>query len=145
MQSGHKSTVCDIYLFDIYSQKLAAFTVLCEKYQPSLQRDPSYAAYLDKIGQIFFGLPPPVPSGRQGLIGEHYPSLISSFLLSSFLCLRPLFSFFFFFGVVRPSICSVCQYVTKPLGGFCTYLAQGYYMRCRCTDSILDKFAQCQL
>lgn len=43
----------------ISSRKLAAFTVLCEQYQPSIKRDPCYVQYLDKIGQIFFGVKPP--------------------------------------------------------------------------------------
>lgn len=43
----------------IESRKLAAFTVLCEQYQPSIKRDPCYVQYLDKIGQIFFGVKPP--------------------------------------------------------------------------------------
>ncbi|XP_071509251.1 Golgi to ER traffic protein 4 homolog B-like [Diadema antillarum] len=64
-----------LLLLAVKTQKLAAFTVLCEKYQPSLQRDPCYAAYLDKIGQIFFGLPPPLPTGRQGLFGNLISSL----------------------------------------------------------------------
>nr|XP_054762512.1 Golgi to ER traffic protein 4 homolog B-like [Lytechinus pictus] len=66
-----------LLLLAIKTQKLTAFTVLCEKYQPSLQRDPTYAAYLDKIGQVFFGLPPPMPTGRQGFIGNLISSLFS--------------------------------------------------------------------
>ena len=50
--------------------KLTTFTELCDKYQPSLKRDPAYAEYLDKIGQHFFGLPPPEPSGPGGIFGE---------------------------------------------------------------------------
>ncbi|KAK3754427.1 hypothetical protein QZH41_009211, partial [Actinostola sp. cb2023] len=49
---------------------LSLFTVLCEKYQPTLDRDPSYKTYLDRIAQLFFGLPPPQPSGMQGLMGK---------------------------------------------------------------------------
>lgn len=66
-----------LLLLAVKTQKLNAFTVLCEKYQPSLKRDPAYAAYLDKIGQVFFGLPPPMPTGRQGFIGNLISSLFS--------------------------------------------------------------------
>ncbi|XP_046735326.1 Golgi to ER traffic protein 4 homolog [Diprion similis] len=58
----------------IETGKLAAFTVLCEQYQISLNRDPLYRQYLDKIGQVFFNVSPPrAPS--QGLFG----SLLQSF------------------------------------------------------------------
>ncbi|XP_023016354.2 Golgi to ER traffic protein 4 homolog isoform X1 [Leptinotarsa decemlineata] len=43
----------------IESQKIQTFAVLCEQYEPSLKRDPCYVQYLDKIGQLFFGLKPP--------------------------------------------------------------------------------------
>lgn len=35
------------------------FQVLRRKYSPSLDRDPSFSGYLDKIGEIYFGLQPP--------------------------------------------------------------------------------------
>lgn len=50
------------------------FTILCEQYQISLNRDPCYRQYLDKIGQLFFNIPPPRPR-NQGLFG----SLLQSF------------------------------------------------------------------
>ncbi|XP_017881119.1 Golgi to ER traffic protein 4 homolog [Ceratina calcarata] len=50
----------------IDSGKLAVFTVLCEQYQISLNRDPCYRHYLDKIGQLFFNVPSPRPR-NQGL------------------------------------------------------------------------------
>lgn len=53
----------------IDSGKLAVFTVLCEQYQISLNRDPCYRQYLDKIGQLFFNVPPPRPR-NQGLFGS---------------------------------------------------------------------------
>ncbi|PKU33963.1 sun domain-containing protein 1 isoform x1 [Limosa lapponica baueri] len=53
--------------------KLTVFTVLCEQYQPSLKRDPMYNEYLDRIGQLFFGVPPKQTSSYGGLLGE--PSL----------------------------------------------------------------------
>ena len=46
------------------------FTVLCERYQPIIRRDPTYTEYLDKIAQIFFGVPPPRPK-KQGLFGKN--------------------------------------------------------------------------
>ncbi|KZC13777.1 PREDICTED: Golgi to ER traffic protein 4 homolog [Dufourea novaeangliae] len=54
--------------------KLAVFTVLCEQYQISLNRDPCYRQYLDKIGQLFFDIPSPRPR-IQGVFG----SLLQSF------------------------------------------------------------------
>ncbi|XP_015759851.1 PREDICTED: Golgi to ER traffic protein 4 homolog [Acropora digitifera] len=57
---------------------LGQFTVLCEKYQPSIERDPTYKEYLDKIGQVFFGLPPK-PSNRGmmgGILGDIMQSLL---------------------------------------------------------------------
>ncbi|XP_034946473.1 Golgi to ER traffic protein 4 homolog [Chelonus insularis] len=50
------------------------FSVLCEQYQISLNRDPSYRTYLDKIAQLFFNAPAPRPK-RQGLFG----SILQSF------------------------------------------------------------------
>uniref|UniRef100_A0A915JLZ1 Golgi to ER traffic protein 4 n=1 Tax=Romanomermis culicivorax TaxID=13658 RepID=A0A915JLZ1_ROMCU len=43
------------------ANRLQIYTILIEKYQSSIDRDPSYKSYLDKIGQIFFGLPQPKP------------------------------------------------------------------------------------
>ena len=61
---------CFLVLF--FSGKLPTFTVLCEQYQPSLKRDPVYLEYLDRIGQLFFGLPPPSgPSAGGGMFGEY--------------------------------------------------------------------------
>ena len=37
--------------------------MLCEKYQPTLSRDPAYVTYLDKIGQNYFGVPAPPKQG----------------------------------------------------------------------------------
>ncbi|BET01620.1 Protein of unknown function (DUF410) [Nesidiocoris tenuis] len=59
------------------SGKLATFTVLCQEYQLSLERDPSYRHYLTKIGQMFFGVPPPAPA-RHGMFGNILESLVSS-------------------------------------------------------------------
>lgn len=50
------------------------FTVLCERYQHTIKRDPTYSEYLDKIAQIFFGVPPPRPK-KQGLFGKCFSML----------------------------------------------------------------------
>ena len=49
-----------------HKQSVSAYSTLVEKYRPSLKREPSYLEYLDKIGQHFFGLPPPPPRARPG-------------------------------------------------------------------------------
>ncbi|XP_066868960.1 Golgi to ER traffic protein 4 homolog isoform X4 [Kogia breviceps] len=56
--------------------KLTVFTVLCEQYQPSLRRDPMYNEYLDRIGQLFFGVPPKQTSSYGGLLGNLLTSLM---------------------------------------------------------------------
>ncbi|XP_057604323.1 Golgi to ER traffic protein 4 homolog isoform X1 [Hippopotamus amphibius kiboko] len=58
--------------------KLTVFTVLCEQYQPSLRRDPMYREYLDRIGQLFFGVPPKQTSSYGGLLGNLLSSLMGS-------------------------------------------------------------------
>ncbi|XP_045142000.1 Golgi to ER traffic protein 4 homolog isoform X2 [Echinops telfairi] len=58
--------------------KLTVFTVLCEQYQPSLRRDPMYHEYLDRIGQLFFGVPPKQTSSYGGLLGNLLSSLMGS-------------------------------------------------------------------
>lgn len=64
-----------------FSGKLTVFTVLCERYQPIIKRDPTYTEYLDKIAQIFFGVPPQRPK-KQGVFGEYkLNSLRLKFLL----------------------------------------------------------------
>lgn len=62
-------------LLTIESGKLTTFTVLCEQYQSSIRRDPIYVEYLDRIGQLFFGLPPP-RTNRQGLLENLLQSLL---------------------------------------------------------------------
>lgn len=46
--------------------------MLCEQYQSSLIRDPSYTEYLDKIGQLFFNVKPIERRPRQpnGFLGK---------------------------------------------------------------------------
>lgn len=61
-----------------FSGKLTVFTVLCERYQTIIKRDPTYVEYLDKIAQIFFGVPPPRQK-KQGMFGKkklHYLELL---------------------------------------------------------------------
>ncbi|KAF7266623.1 hypothetical protein GWI33_020122 [Rhynchophorus ferrugineus] len=60
----------------VESKKLQTFAVLCEQYQNSIRRDPCYVQYLDKIGQIFFGVKPQEEKKFGGLFGN----LIESFL-----------------------------------------------------------------
>ncbi|GIY19314.1 golgi to ER traffic protein 4 homolog [Caerostris darwini] len=60
----------------IERQKLAYFRVLCEQYQPSLKRDPAYSEYVERIGQLFFGITP--PPKQQGLFGNLLQSLYES-------------------------------------------------------------------
>ncbi|XP_044252427.1 Golgi to ER traffic protein 4 homolog [Tribolium madens] len=59
----------------IESRKLPTFVVLCEQYEPSIKRDPCYVGYLDKIGQIFFGLKPPQQK-QGGLFGNFFESFL---------------------------------------------------------------------
>ncbi|XP_071443576.1 Golgi to ER traffic protein 4 homolog isoform X2 [Hetaerina americana] len=61
----------------VESGKLPVFTVLCEQYQLSIKRDPSYRDYLDKIGQIFFGAVPPQQK-PQGLFSNFLGSIMSA-------------------------------------------------------------------
>lgn len=58
----------------IFSGKLKTYIVLCEQYQSSLTRDPSYTEYLDKIGQLFFNVKPIERRPRQpnGFLGRFY-------------------------------------------------------------------------
>ncbi|XP_037670012.1 Golgi to ER traffic protein 4 homolog isoform X2 [Choloepus didactylus] len=65
-------------LLAVEGGKLTVFTVLCEQYQPSLRRDPMYSEYLDRIGQLFFGVPPKQTSSYGGLLGNLLSSLMGS-------------------------------------------------------------------
>jgi len=51
------------------SLSVSMYTVLCEQYRAHISREPSYLEYLDKIGQAFFGLPPPVRQPRNMFSG----------------------------------------------------------------------------
>ncbi|XP_052826871.1 Golgi to ER traffic protein 4 homolog [Octopus bimaculoides] len=57
--------------------KVSLFTILCEKYETSINRDPTYKEYLDRIGQLFFGLPPPKQSPH-GILGNLLQSLFGA-------------------------------------------------------------------
>lgn len=64
----------------IECKKLAIFTKLCELYKPSLDRDPSYEKYLEKIGIQFFGAPQaPQRSAGGGLFGGLINQLFQGF------------------------------------------------------------------
>lgn len=65
-------------LLAVEGGKLTVFTVLCEQYQPSLKRDPMYNEYLDRIGQVFFGVPPKQSPSYGGLLGNLLNSLMGS-------------------------------------------------------------------
>ncbi|XP_040576412.1 Golgi to ER traffic protein 4 homolog A [Lepeophtheirus salmonis] len=56
-------------------QSLSTFMILIEKYKTSLERDPSYLEYLDKIGQTFFGVPAP----KKKLPTDVFSGLFDSF------------------------------------------------------------------
>lgn len=62
----------------IEREKLAYFRTLCEQYQPSLKRDPCYSEYVDRIGQLFFGISPP-PKQQGGIFGNLLQSLFDGF------------------------------------------------------------------
>ncbi|XP_060875331.1 Golgi to ER traffic protein 4 homolog [Metopolophium dirhodum] len=58
--------------------KLKTYIVLCEQYQSSLTRDPSYTEYLDKIGQLFFHVKPfeRRPRQQHGFLGNLISTLM---------------------------------------------------------------------
>jgi len=62
-----------------HKQSVTAFTTLIEKYKPSLKRDPMFLEYLDKIGQQFFGVPPPQRAPSGGMFSGIFDSLMSAF------------------------------------------------------------------
>lgn len=51
-------------------KQLAVFKSLCELYKPSLDRDPAYEKYLQKIGILFFGAPAPQQASSGGMFGN---------------------------------------------------------------------------
>jgi len=58
------------------SSSLSAYTVLCEKYKKFIDRDPQYLEYLDRIGQLFFGVP--APEKPKGMFSGLFNSLLSA-------------------------------------------------------------------
>ncbi|BFZ17832.1 hypothetical protein BsWGS_20871 [Bradybaena similaris] len=66
-----------LLLIALEGGKLPVFTVLCEKYQVSISRDPNYKEYLDQIGQMFFGVPPPQKT-PQGIFGSLLQNVLGS-------------------------------------------------------------------
>lgn len=60
----------------VESQKLATFTALCDKYKPSIARDPDYFQYLERIGENFFGLQLPKRKKPKGLLGNLFQGLM---------------------------------------------------------------------
>lgn len=59
-------------------RKLVVFRTLCELYKPSLERDPSYEKYLQKIGMIFFGASQPQRPQSEGM-GGIFGDLLNQF------------------------------------------------------------------
>uniref|UniRef100_A0A1Q3F7M2 Putative golgi family to er traffic protein 4 n=1 Tax=Culex tarsalis TaxID=7177 RepID=A0A1Q3F7M2_CULTA len=59
-------------------RKLAVFRTLCDLYRPSLERDPSYDKYLQKIGMIFFGASQPQRPQGEGM-GGIFGDLLNQF------------------------------------------------------------------
>ena len=67
-----------LYFMFQTSQNLAAYTLLCEKYKQFIDRDPQYLEYLDKIGQNYFGIPPPVRARPGGMFSGLFDSLLNA-------------------------------------------------------------------
>ncbi len=61
----------------VESGKLTVFTILCEHYLTSLNTDPSFLQYINKISQIYFNVQPPQNYNNRG-------GLLSTFLQSFF-------------------------------------------------------------
>lgn len=57
----------------IETGKLAMFRTLCDLYKTSIDRDPAYQKYLEKVGVLFFG----APVARQGPSGGIFGDLIN--------------------------------------------------------------------
>ncbi|CAJ0946676.1 unnamed protein product, partial [Mesorhabditis belari] len=52
------------------------FAILLEKYEPAIMSEPGFRLYIDKIGQMYFGLPPPRAAGPGGLLGNLFKGLL---------------------------------------------------------------------
>merc|ERR1712168_1652852 len=57
---------------------IGQFARLLELYKPSLDRDPTLLLYLDKIGQLYFGLPPKKSSGIEAMFGDFMQAFLGS-------------------------------------------------------------------
>ncbi|XP_065317866.1 Golgi to ER traffic protein 4 homolog [Gordionus sp. m RMFG-2023] len=68
-------------LFAIQNKdKLTVFSILCDKYERALKRDPSFFTYLEKIGQLFFGLKPRNSSQNSfGMFDNIFQNLMTNF------------------------------------------------------------------
>lgn len=67
-----------LLLKTIDSGKLSIFTILCEQYLPSLKKDPGFLPYLDKIGQLYFNVPPKQPANHgRGFFGNFLQSFFN--------------------------------------------------------------------
>jgi len=67
-----------LLLLAIPQRRASNYAVLCERYQLSLKRDPTYRDYLDRVGQIYFGLPPPRSATDQGVLGNLIQTLMGN-------------------------------------------------------------------
>lgn len=71
-----------LLLLAIDTGRVTDYSILIEQYQPSIKRDPSYNDYLDRIGQLFFGLPPPKKANAAagGMGGAFWKNLMTGLL-----------------------------------------------------------------
>ena len=64
----------------IETGKLAMFMALCDLYKPSIDRDPAYQKYLEKVGVLFFGAPiPRQANAGGGIFGDILNQLFQGF------------------------------------------------------------------
>lgn len=54
------------------------FKRICDAYQPQLSRDDSFANQLQRIGQMYFNIQPPQPSGFAGMMGTMLRGMMNS-------------------------------------------------------------------
>ncbi|CAJ0584180.1 unnamed protein product, partial [Mesorhabditis spiculigera] len=52
------------------------FALLFEKYETQIVLEPAFRGLIDKIGQMYFGLPPPRAAGAGGLFGNMFQGLL---------------------------------------------------------------------
>lgn len=58
-----------VKICQLESSASTLFTRLCDVYRLELNRDPSFAQQLTKIGQMYFQIQPPQPAGLAGMMG----------------------------------------------------------------------------